>query len=445
MTSPEPPSSTAPASGRRGAPIVGAVALTTVLIGVVAGVLHWPGSNGDGGDTVAWAPAGGSPPDVGEPAVTSPEPLRLGHVLPESPTGQAAAVALAVEEVNAVGGVLGHPLPDPVAGVETDPLKSADVASEVVAEDVHAVIGTGDPVGNGDVIPVVTGAGAVQCSASDLLSVPSQDATGLYFNANPSFERTTRALARTVADDGHRSVGVVVGLDPHSVLVHRALAKELEGTGVEIVVEDRTDPTEFEDPVLLTPDMAGAAGALLEQEVDAVVLGNPLWDEDLVSSLVEEGMTADRLYVTGHQYSLGRADDFQQASGRDLAGLTTVRPHTGSGDFHDFLGSTPGSGAAAAFDCVTIIALAAEAAGGVEPAGIAAHMPAVTSGGTPCAGYADCVRLLREGTEVAYTGPRGPASWDGDRMLATEYLEVVRHGGGSGDDQVEVRSFGPSD
>jgi branched-chain amino acid transport system substrate-binding protein len=62
------------------------------------------------------------------------------------------------------------------------------------------------------------------------------------------------------------------------------------------------------------------------------------------------------------------------------------------------------------YDAVVITALAAEAAGSVAPAEIAAQIPIVTAiGSTECSTYAACVGLLKAGESISYRGPSGPA------------------------------------
>jgi branched-chain amino acid transport system substrate-binding protein len=57
---------------------------------------------------------------------------------------------------------------------------------------------------------------------------------------------------------------------------------------------------------------------------------------------------------------------------------------------------------------VVITALAAEAAGSVAPADIAAQIPLVTAiRNTACTTYAECRDLLKAGEAISYRGPSG--------------------------------------
>ena len=60
------------------------------------------------------------------------------------------------------------------------------------------------------------------------------------------------------------------------------------------------------------------------------------------------------------------------------------------------------------YDAVVITALAAEAAGSVAPADIAAQIPLVTAiRNTACTTYAECRDLLKAGEAISYRGPSG--------------------------------------
>jgi branched-chain amino acid transport system substrate-binding protein len=74
------------------------------------------------------------------------------------------------------------------------------------------------------------------------------------------------------------------------------------------------------------------------------------------------------------------------------------------------LGATPNNPspyAANAFDCVNLIALAAEATKSTDPELIASQIPSVSDSGTPCATFADCRDAIAAGSNINYDGPGG--------------------------------------
>ena len=64
------------------------------------------------------------------------------------------------------------------------------------------------------------------------------------------------------------------------------------------------------------------------------------------------------------------------------------------------------------YDCVITLALAAIAAGSVEPAAIAAQLGPVTDGGRTCSTFPHCVQLLAAGEDIDYDGTTGHIGFD---------------------------------
>ena len=73
-----------------------------------------------------------------------------------------------------------------------------------------------------------------------------------------------------------------------------------------------------------------------------------------------------------------------------------------------------------AYDCVNLVALAAVAAGTTRGPAVAAALPNVSSGGTACDSFADCVGALQDDRNIDYDGPSGALAIgpDGDPTIA---------------------------
>jgi branched-chain amino acid transport system substrate-binding protein len=76
-----------------------------------------------------------------------------------------------------------------------------------------------------------------------------------------------------------------------------------------------------------------------------------------------------------------------------------------------------------AYDCLNIIALAAQAAGSDRPADIAAQIPAVTSTGTRCNSFPECITSLTAGRNINYDGPGGNLSIDASGEMVSAVFE----------------------
>ncbi|MFL1378635.1 MULTISPECIES: ABC transporter substrate-binding protein [unclassified Nocardiopsis] len=420
MTSPSLPETPAPQAPRapdRRPLIIGAVALAVVLMGTAAGAAYWLRT-----------------PSVGDPLAVSPEPLALGLFSAEGSTGpKQEAIALALEEVNAVGGVLGHEVAVPVAAEETDPLAAAGV---------HAVLGS-HALGSADLIPEITGAGILYCGNAEIRTLAPLFGDGLYFSVLPGQDLLARALLQVAAEDGRERIAV--GSAPGEEAVLDALLAEGGRLGVEIVEVDTLEPV-FAS--LGSPDaFEDTAADLIARDVDAFIGVDPGGSSLLGDALVGQGFPAEGIYLPERTLD----DPSAALEDRGPAGATLVRHHRPDGGFpeinpdtadHDLSHSPQLGGVTAAlYDCVNLIALAAESAGSVEPAEIAAHLPAVSADGRECTGYADCLARVRDGQDIAYVGPRGPLTWDDTNRLVDVPFEVVRLHGEGGPVDTEVRTF----
>ena len=85
--------------------------------------------------------------------------------------------------------------------------------------------------------------------------------------------------------------------------------------------------------------------------------------------------------------------------------------------------ATTGLYAHNAYDCLNVIALAAQAAGSNQPLDIAASIPDVTTSGTGCSMFTSCRASLVEGRNINYNGPTGNLSIGADGNVVTANFE----------------------
>jgi branched-chain amino acid transport system substrate-binding protein len=80
-----------------------------------------------------------------------------------------------------------------------------------------------------------------------------------------------------------------------------------------------------------------------------------------------------------------------------------------------------------AFDCMTIIALAAQQAKTNDPAVFKNHMVSVTRDGTKCTAFAVCKRLINAGTNIDYEGISGSLNFIPAGEPGEATIEVYRY------------------
>ncbi|HEX6148203.1 ABC transporter substrate-binding protein, partial [Nocardioides sp.] len=156
----------------------------------------------------------------------APEPtgdgvLTVGNLLPQ--TGdlaflgppEFAGVKLAVEEINAAGGVLGQDVVniDADSGDGTPDIAGSEV-DKLFNQDVDAIVGAAASGVSVSVIDKITGAGVVHFSpANTAAGFDTYDDNGLYFRTAPSDRLQGQVLANLAAEDGFQNVAIMARQD----------------------------------------------------------------------------------------------------------------------------------------------------------------------------------------------------------------------------------------
>jgi hypothetical protein len=151
------------------------------------------------------------------------EPLVIGTLLPL--TGnlaflgppEVAGARLAVNDINAAGGVLGQQV-QLIEGDSGD--ASTDTATQTVDRllqgGVNAIIGAASSGVSLTVIDRITGAGVVQFSPANTSDqFTDYNDNGLYFRTAPPDTLQARALSDLIINDGNNTVGIMALNDPY--------------------------------------------------------------------------------------------------------------------------------------------------------------------------------------------------------------------------------------
>jgi len=373
-------------------------------------------TGGDAATTTTAAPEATTTSGGEEPAGQ----LTIGGLLPQTGSlafldpPEEAGVYLALSDINGAGGVLG-------ADVVFIPGDSGDTSTDIanatadshLAAGVHAIIGAASSGVTFTVIDKITGAGVIQFSPANTSALLTDyDDNGLYFRTAPSDFLQGQVLAEVVAEDS-LSAGVIYRQDPYGEGLAERFREVYEGLGGEI-----TDFIAYPAEGVTTFDA----------EVDQLVQSDP---EAIVVVSFEEGtLILETLHARGIGPASGKAVwgvdgnitglHSVMADSSILNGMRGTQPSVDLStitDFTDRLNATEEIGdlagvfayGAEAYDAVTIIALAAEIAGSLDPIEIAAQINDVTRGGEKCTDFASCAELIRGGTtDIDYDGVGGP-------------------------------------
>lgn len=393
---------------------VGALLVGLALVGAACG-----GDDGESASTEAPA-SSEAPAGTDAPAETggvcegvSDGKLTIGSVLPE--TGnlaflgppEFAAVELAVEEINAAGGVLGQEV-GYVPGDSGD--TSTDIANQTVdagiAAGVDAFIGAASSGVSFTFIDKLVENCKIHFSPANT----SPDFTdyadgGLYFRTAPSDVLQGRVLADLMIAEGATSAVFMALQDPYGEGLLKYSSEPYAEQGGEILDSFTYDPTQ----------------ATFTAEVDKVVAANPdavviigfTETAQILTGLFENGITPDvkKIYLVDGNIGDALAEGF--APGAFLGMKGTLPAAEAQADFQARLLEVDPelkdySYAPEAYDAVIITALAAAIAGSDDPGLIATEIVGVTRDGEKCTTFADCLALVEAGTDIDYDGPSGP-------------------------------------
>lgn len=403
------------------------VSMRTKTLSVTAAALMVLSACGGGGDG-----GGGGGDDAGGGGGGSSEPLQLGYVLPE--TGQLAflgppqiqATKYAISEINAAGGVLGQDIGDLVSGDEADTAAIASQSAErVLNADVDAIIGAAASGMSLAIIDKITGSQVVQCSGSNTApTFTGYEDDGYYFRTAPSDAMQGPVLAETIIGDGYSNVALIGRADDYGKGLVDATAEALESSGATVATKEMYDPkaTNFDAVV---QKVSGA-------KPDAVVLIAFEEGKQILSGLVESGLTTDEVGLYGADGL--RSEELPELVNENdpsvLSGMKGTAPASSANDafLKDLKEFAPDlketQFAPQVFDCVNIIALAAEQAESTDPTDFKEEVGAVTREGEECSSFEECKGLIEEGTDINYQGASGPLDFTEDGEPGAASIEV---------------------
>ena len=364
--------------------------------------------------------------------------LKIGTDLPQ--TGDLAvlgppmveAVNMAIRDINDGGGVGGEDVVLFVGDSGTNEQVAAETADRLISSDeVDGIIGPASSRITLSVIDKITSAGLPMCSPSNTgssLTSYESDVPGFYFRTAPPDNLQGPALADVILADGRSNVAVVALNDEYGQGFAGFLKSALISGGASIAVDVAYDPngTDFSADVQQVVDAAP----------DAIVLISfPDTGNRIITGLIENGLSPDIMYTADGMQS---ADVIAGVSADDsgvLNGMKGTAPSAqGSQAFTDaFAAFAPGVAtifSAHAYDCVIVMALAAESVDTTDSAEIAGAMVGITQGGTKCDTYASCKTLLDDGEDIDYDGASGPGEWapEGEPAAGTYDVWEFRDG-----------------
>ena len=342
----------------------------------------------------------------------------VGTLLPETGSlaflgpPEFAGVDLAVNHINAAGGVNGEEIPDAIRGdsgdTETD--TASQTTDRLLSENADVIVGAASSGVSLTVIDKITGAGVIQFSPANTSDeLTDYDDNGLYFRTAPADTLQGALLGELIAADGNATLGILALDDAYGTGLAENVQASFEDAGGEVVDTIIYDPAAQN----FDPEVQQIADA----DPDAVIVIGFEESSLILTSMIEKGIGPQDVAVYGTDGNMGNALGEQFTDAGALEGMKGTTPLTDiSDDFKDqLLEIDPElvdfNYAAESYDAVVITALAADIAGTDEPSAVAEEINGVTREGTKCETYADCLALIEDGEDIDYDGISGPGEF----------------------------------
>jgi branched-chain amino acid transport system substrate-binding protein len=370
-------------------------------------------NNGSSGTPTSGTETSDTTPTSSAPAPTGDGKLVVGGLLPQ--TGdlaflgppQFAGVQLAVNDINAAGGVLGKPVALKKAdeGDGTPDIASGS-ADKLLNANADVIIGAAASTITLSVIDKIIGAGSVEISGSNTsAALDVYDDKGLYYRTAPSDLLQGSVLGNLVVQDGFKNVAILARQDSYGEGLAKQVQETIESQGGHVAVKTLygADATNY------TSEINKVAAA----KPDALVLISFEEGTKIIPGLIAKGIGPQdiQLYTVDGD-TADYSKEYDPGTLKGTKGTIPVSPDI-SGSFNKKLKQIDPkldsyTYGAQVYDATILAALAATAANDDAGVSIAAQMTAVSRDGTKCTTYADCLALLQSGEDIDYDGVSGP-------------------------------------
>jgi len=356
-----------------------------------------------------------APPVAATAAAETSNDLVIASLAPET-GGYAPILAslrepvrIAVDEINAAGGVGRGRQARLVTADEGIDARSAVTATEQLLDADHAdaIIGPAASTSALSILDTIKDS-ALVCSGSNTAAQLTKDGPersgGLYFRTSPPDKLQGSALAELVLSDGRSNIALLNPSDSYATPLASSVARALKDGGAR-VTHASFDPG---DEALLD-----AARRVLRKKRDAVVVVAAAPDgARIVKTLIDQGSGPAVLPMYGNDglYDPGFVALVDAANPGAVAGLTGTVPAADPGgpdtQFDKVFAATGADAFFSAYyyDCTILTALAAVKAKSDDPRKMAHAFAPNLKGGTDCVSFAACKQLLEQGKSIHYRG-----------------------------------------
>jgi ABC-type branched-subunit amino acid transport system substrate-binding protein len=346
--------------------------------------------------------------------------LRIGGLLPE--TGDLAfmgppmntGAGLAIADINEAGGVNGA---DVEFGNEDsgdgEPSIAPDAVDRHMQQGADVILGAAASGISLNVIDTVTANCRIQFSpANTAVDFTTYDDDDLYFRTAPADIMQGQLQAELALEDGGGDAAILARQDSYG----QGLADYItlfyeQGGGGEIIERRNYDPEAAE--------FSAEVEAVINADPDILFMVGFEESYSIMQDLFEQNFTPDEkkiYFVDGNISNTAGETITEPGALVGIRGTLPSPPEERGGEFRDRMHQENADlqdeiYGPETYDAVTVVALAAQAAGTDRADEVARHINGVTNEGTECTSYAECLQLLEDGEDIDYSGVSGPVDF----------------------------------
>ncbi len=367
------------------------------------------------------------------------EPLKIGYLgdfsgpIAEFGPVIQTGVELAIEHINAAGGVLGQPVELVTGDTQVDTVQGVEEARRLVeVEGVHAIVGPLSSTVTIAVAESVTGPAGVPTISPSATSpsITVADDNGYLFRSTISDAAQGVALADLASDEGYDNVAVLFRNDAYGQGLADAFEAAFDGTVTSASIEQGA--TSYLSELRAAAD--GGATVLIAIAFPAEAL-------IFIRESLEHSIFSEFLFVDGTKSQDlidGIGEDFLNGSKGTAPGGGPANAATRAWDaaYIDAYGELPALPfVREAYDAVIAIALAAELAGSTDGAAIRDALPRVAAPGGDDVipgpeGIAIAMAAVGDGDDVNYEGAATTLDWNAAGDVLTGFIQIWQYSDG---------------
>jgi ABC-type branched-subunit amino acid transport system substrate-binding protein len=379
--------------------------------------------------------------DGGGDGSGSADPLIVGTILPVTGSlaylgpPEVAGVGLAIDDINAAGGVLGNDvtLETGDSGDSTDMSVSTNTATDLIGKGVQVAIGAASSSVSQNVVDQFTEAGVLQISpantATDLSGV-----SDMYTRTAPPDTVQGAALGSLVLDGGHQKVAFLVQNETYGTGLRDNVQKSIEAAGAEAVYGATGAGEEFAPG---ETNFSSIVTDALATKPDAIVILAFEETKAAVAELVSQGWDFNGTTYFCDGNTANYPKDFDPGTLEGVVG--TIPGADPEQTFKDNANAwyeenegeslTDYAYSAESYDAVILAALAAVKAESTAGTDIAAEIRAVSgaNGGTEVSSFEEGVAALEAGEEIHYVGVSGIGPINEDNDPSSAFVGVYEY------------------